>query len=456
MQLRLKNSLWIFFGALLPVGLLIAFLSFRTSRPNVVILVSDALRQDHLMCYGYERDTSRFIDSVLEEAALFQFAYAQSPSTKPSIASLFTSRFPNQHKVLYNKEKLPSTHTTLAEILKKEGYATAGFIENSVIDERFGFNQGFDRWILDAKRHKPGDKESKARRTNNFQRETANFDEEIVFWIRSNRNQRFFLYVHYIDPHNPYHAPEGYRDYYSQENGPTGEQLKVGSRWDEKVTILVDKYDEEIRYVDDRFGFLIDEMKRLRLLDKTVLVFLSDHGEGFSEHGYLHHSYGVYGELINVPLMIRYPKALAPSTYVLPVQHVDLLPTILDLVNIDSQPYSPSGTSIISRLKNKRQTQQEEVILSEHLRTGWGTPQRAVIFDGWKLITDLDSDACRLFKTVDDPHDREDLSGSNPQMVKKLRAMLDRKLRAFDSSPQPEKVDLDPQLEQSLKSLGYF
>jgi arylsulfatase A-like enzyme len=422
--------------------------------PNLLIVVSDTLRRDHLGCYGYDRPVSPEIDAFANDSAVFDFAFAQTPSTKPSIASLFTSLYPSQHRVVYNENALPDEYATLAEILRDRGYATAGFVENPIIGEQeFGYTQGFDFWALDRQRH-----------TDDLSLQVEPrkpWETRILEWIASPRHRPFFFYVHYIDPHYPYRAPDGYFGRFHERAGESEveEKLFVGSGHKNgkmSMSERIGRYDEEIRYVDDRFGRLIETLRRRDLYDDTIVMFLSDHGEGFAEHGYLHHSSTVYGDLVNIPLILRYPSGLAPGRYAGPVQHIDVLPTLVDLLGVDTSRDGFEGRSILEVVDGDSTS--NRAVMVEHLREGWGITQRGLILDPWKLVVHLESGKRELFDSRSDPLDLHDLSRNPAHRDIKLRLgeLLDDRLAGLDAHADPDTVPLDEETRERLESLGYI
>jgi arylsulfatase A-like enzyme len=408
-------------------------------RVNVVVVAADALRRDHLSLYGYERPTSPELDRFAADALVFERAFAQAPSTKPAIASLFTSRFPSQHRAIDNEDALDPSLPTLAELLQRAGYRTGAFVENPIIGAEFGYQRGFEDWAQDARRHR-----KRARASERMQ----DIDGAIALWLGRHRREPFFLYLHFIDPHSPYAAPPPYLGRFGA--GEVDERtLKVGDapRGDEREAQA--SYDEEISYIDARFGALIAQLRELGLLDSTAVVFLADHGEGFGEHGYIHHSRSVYSDLVDIPLVIRFPARVASGRSDRLTQHVDLAPTILDLVGIEAPP-GFEGTSLLVPPDAERS------LFIEHLRGGWGTRQRAVVRGRHKLVRDLDSGRVELFDIASDPHDRHDLlPRADAQLVRELTAQLDAHAARATGAPAPQ-VPLTDETRSALEALGYL
>ena len=400
---------------------------FGQRPPNVVIVLSDTLRRDHLSHSGYDRLTSPNLDAFAADATLYTNAFAQSPSTKPSVTSLFTSLYPSQHQVISNKDAVPNSYVMLAEILKTHGHATAAFVENTVIGAQFGFSQGFDDWTFDDTRHF---------RTDQTMDE---FDESILSWLSAKRDDPFFLYVHYIDPHSPYDPPRPWRRKFHQESGGRARR--------------VNRYDEEISYVDHRIGRVLDQLDSLGLRDNTLVIFLSDHGEGFREHGLYEHSYSVYAELINIPLVIRYPGGSAPRRIEDFVGHVDLLPTILDVVGVNREDLPLEGRSLVREDSQEPQVGVDAAVVSEHLRANG--PQRAIMRGDRKLIHDIETDRLHLYDLKGDPLDAHALAGVEDQLAPNLHRELVQRVAKMRRQRDADQIELDEDTLKALKALGY-
>jgi len=417
MTLKISRTiLAIFFIPVISIIFVIYFKINTPNRPNVIIVVSDALRKDHLGCYGYPRDTSPHIDAFAKTATLFKNAFAQAPHTKPSIASLFTSRYPSQHNTKYHEEFLSSTLVTLAEVLSERNYRTAGFVENIAVFKPGNYSQGFSDWAVREswpriREHGKGNDNS-----------TEEFDNKIFSWLEKNHDDPFFLYLHYIDPHFPYNAPKPFNGLFNDSRQDSEEGTDLAHR--------IASYDEEIRFMDFRFGKLVEKLEQLNILDKSIIIFTSDHGEGFLEHGRFGHGNSVYAELINIPLIIRYPKLFRKGYGERYVQHIDIFPTIVHALKIDTGSFLLEGKSILSK------SDKDVKVFSEQLRKGkrrW-LPQRSIIFRGWKLIHNLPPDTHNthnLFNVREDPLDYENVAGEHPEIVADMRSHISHTLRVF-------------------------
>lgn len=453
-NLTFKLSIGVAFGILFLNC--IAFLNKWYNKPlgpNIIIVLIDTLRKDHLSSYGYWRNTSPTIDSFAKDGILFKNFFAQSPSTKPSTASLFTSKYPSQHNVIYNKDALASSFVTIAEVLKEKGYKTIGFNSNYVINSNFNFNQGFDEWI------EFGSKEVKKIKAKKI---TA----QLIPWVEKNYDNPFFLYIHYLDPHSPYQAPEPYKNFFDRtyRGNVTGSHKdlrnpKFFQKYQNELKHLISLYDNEIRYVDSEIKKLFDKLKELNILDESIIILTSDHGEGFLEHGRFFHSYSIYSELINVPLIIRYPKLFKPGQLSnIYTQHIDIFPFLLEALGVESSRYNFEGTPLIFNITKMDPdiTQKTPEVLSEHLRKN-NNAQKSLIYKDWKLIKDINSNRFRLYNIKSDSKDFYDLIHKERQIAlelnNKLTQLEERLKKTKVLSP---KVRLNKQLKEQLKALGYI
>ena len=366
--------------------------------PNVVFVTIDTLRADHLGCYGYDRDTSPFIDSVATGGTVFQDTSAPAAWTKPSTGTLLTGLYPSRHGALYHGSKLqlPEGHQTLAEAFQERGYVTAGFVSNPNVKQVFDFDRGFDLFfdspvkdtvtlacirgtlfgnvLMRLLRHQFNWK---------YENDVMAMNRHVEPWLEKNAQQRFFLYVHYIDPHIPYSPPASYRDDLARDHG-----LVVFNERKEKVGI--DRYDAEIRYTDDGIRELVDALKANRVWDDTVFLITSDHGEEFFEHGVLGHGYSLYQGVIQVPLIFHGPGVPKNTVVTSPVQNVDLAATVLDLADPGVVDTFGDGSSFAAAMTDPNWSSPRPYFLENEFGKD-GTSQRAFVLNGvrsgpWKLV----------------------------------------------------------------------
>ena len=302
-------------------------------QPPIIIVDVDTLRADHLGCYGYQRATSPNIDAFSRETAFFQWAFAQAPNTAPSKASILTGLYPTSHGRINHRQKVPDRFVTLAESLRAAGYATAAFVDGGMMVSGFGLEQGFD--LYDDNGGGVGEIGPKAER-----------------WIRqrlappATRDEPFLLLVHTYDTHSPYEiTPKVFKAAFLDEGDePSAEFRKETSKAMEGVwkaqrrgstarltptelEYAVALYDGGILHVDAWFGEFVGYLKAVGVYDQAIIVFISDHGDEFQEHGGLFHE-RLYATVTRIPLMIRFPgQNIVGSFEQMPVgRHSELPP----------------------------------------------------------------------------------------------------------------------------------
>jgi arylsulfatase A-like enzyme len=330
----------------------------------VVLISLDTLRQDHLGCYGYGRDTSPNIDRFArEDAVVFEAAYAQAPYTLPSHMSIFTGLYPEAHGVLTSRvadatrrvAKLPSGIPTLGEAFKAQGFRTTAFTDGFLVSGKYGFARGFDEYRDEWKRKLED---------NGFRK----FGKAVLRWIRWHSDEDFLLFIHTYDTHSPYPAPEPFRSRFANE--PPGRELPPASmiyaslldvhdnlelQQYESLQDLVDVYDGSIAFVDHEVGKIFDLLKREGLWEDAVIAITSDHGERFLENGLMiGHGLGLSNEEVLIPLILKLPgSAHAGQRVDHIVESVDIMPTLLAAVGIPEPP-DLHGQNLIAGLEEGR------------------------------------------------------------------------------------------------------
>jgi arylsulfatase A-like enzyme len=321
-------------------------------RPNILVIVIESLRADRVGCYGTHRDLTPFLDSLAEHGNIFWNAYAQSSWALPSMASLWTSRYPWQHGVNALNSVLSDTEPGLAKVLKRHGYVTGGFSANSMLSASLGFAQGFDRYRTFAQPPKTSDALPKI--------SGDRVSQEALAWLDSVRAKSAapaFLYLHYTEPNFPYVPPKVFFDQIlAKRPDPLAERRVVydmfyihRNRWRQTdgatVAVLRDMYDGEVMHIDSLLRQLFSDLKSRGFLDHSIVVITSDHGEAFLEHGSTFHGKTLYDELIHVPLLLLISGQSARVDIRQAVSLLDLGPTLLDLIGI-SAPRSFEGGSL--------------------------------------------------------------------------------------------------------------
>ncbi len=307
-------------------------------RPNIIVLTVDTLRADHTSMHGYHRDTTPVINAFAKSAMVFDNAVVSRGSTRPSYASMLTGLYPYRHGIYNSQGVLSDTLVTLPKVLKKAGYHTAAFVGNFVlVGELSGCDQGFDVYddrIEQQELNRP-----------NYERTAAATLKATLEWLETKPPEPFFLFTNFVDPHGPYMPPEKFRELYKSGKKRILNEKQIFKYQRVKGSLnyydYVDRYDGEIRYVDEALGQLIEELKKRELWDDSLIIFTADHGESMGEHGvFFEHQYYIWEETVRVPLAIRLPRDSSGSDIVTPgrIQSVcspmDMMPTILSYLNV--------------------------------------------------------------------------------------------------------------------------
>jgi len=338
--------------AILIAAILFLFIINKTGsisqypNANVILIVVDTLRADHLGCYGYSRNTSPEIDKLAKEGIIFKNMFAQSSWTKPSTVSILSGLYPQNHGANTHKGILSGEVNLLSEILDKHGYRSYAFVANSIVSGIFGFEQGFKKFFI---LKKEVNKRIIHSRSDGVNKTLLPFLQQ----LEDTSNN--FIYIHYIDPHEPYtpkekHFSKSNKITFSNDFFHSGVFFSMNEVEQNKaIKEMIDAYDDEILYNDKMIGKLIKTLKEKNMYSNSIIIITSDHGEEFFEHGGFLHGRSLYGELLKVPLIIRLPDKINKTIDKIANQ-VDILPTILALLEIPI----PNGIDGIDLLNNKK------------------------------------------------------------------------------------------------------
>lgn len=411
------------------------------SECNVVFVSFDTLRADHVSSYGYGKKTTPTIDEFAQKGFVFTDAISASSWTLPSSMSWFTGVYPSKHKILNkytllspgkqeisNLNILSPDMETLAEVLAKNGYRTGGFTGGAGVHSMFGYDKGFDVYIDD--------------------RDFAGFEytyPKAIEWIKANKDQKLFIFLHGYNIHGEYTPPGGYDfrfldfKYTGKLTGSKEEEIELREQGmaqgklflsKDDVRFLTAIYDEKIQRADTEFAKFIEEYKKLGLFDKTVFLLTSDHGEELYDHGRIDHGQTLYEEVIHVPLIISIPGVEGEK---IPnqVRSIDLMPTILNMLGIkidDKVKNQLQGIDLVSIIKGQKQ---ELLAFSE-------TDYRYAVFkrslrtvDGWKLITDLETKINEFYNLKEDKTEKNNLIDQQSKISAEIKNKLQVILNAF-------------------------
>jgi arylsulfatase A-like enzyme/Flp pilus assembly protein TadD len=390
-------------------------------RLNVLIITVDTLRADRLGCYGNTHVKTPNIDSLAQRGALFNRAFAHTPTTLPSHTNILLGTTPVYHGVHDNHNFIVREEfLTLAEHLKTSGYATGAFVGAFPLDSRFGLTQGFD--VYDDNYGTSGSQEFSY-----VERKAEVVVGKAVEWLKK-QGGPWFLWVHCFDPHQRYEPPEPFKTEYSDR-----------------------PYDGEVAYVDYSLGKLLDFVRNGRLEDKTLVIFTGDHGESLGQHGESTHGYFAYNSALWVPLVIAYP-GLKPEKIDQPAAHIDIFPTVCEVLGA-RRPSHLQGVSLVPAINGKKLPERALYFesLYPYYTRGWA-PLTGYIREATKF---MDSPIPELYDLKKDFDETQNLAESaRLDKYKAELAELTKKEAYVGPSASGQRADR--QTLESLKSLGYL
>lgn len=403
----------------------------RSSEPlNVVLISIDTTRADHLGCYGNTQVRTPAIDRLASEGVLFEQCVAPAPLTLPSHTTMLTGRLPFVHGARNNGQfRVHEENDTLAEAFKEAGYVTAAEVAAAVLDREYGLNQGFDSYTdVKAARGRSHDR----RHSEHLERSGQEVCDSAIAWLEQHAGERFFLFVHLFDPHQPYLAPERFAAQYP------------------------DPYLAEIAYADEQVGRLIAALDRSAAAKRTLVILTSDHGEGRGQHKEATHGNFIYNSTQRVPLIMRSAGRVPAGRRVSSlVRLTDIAPTALALAGLDpleacqGVSLAPllNGTSADLKLDAYAETLCPRYDFGySHLRALWS--------DGFKYIH---APRPELYDLSTDPDEQLDLAAAQPQRVADMRERLKRLIQDAPRGVAPEKAIMaaTPDSVRAMQHLGY-
>ena len=444
--------------------------------PNVLLITVDTLRADHLSSFGYRRIATPGMDRLATQGVAFERAIAPTSWTLPSLVSIQTGNDPIVHGQITDESVLDPGFVTLAEAFSQKGYTTAAFLTNTYLLAKKGLDQGFE-----AYQHAEDDRYAPTfsglslwefllpirAATHSAQEVTR----RTLRFLDQHKSRPFYVWVHYIDPHVPYgdwyitQHPDYDRDY----TGQTGRvitipmlQQYVRSREvpdAQEIRHWNACYDAEILYLDRQIGRLLDGLDRMGLADNTLVVLTSDHGEEFWEHDFLCHGYTLYNEVVQVPMLMRWPGQLKPGMRVpTTVSLLDLAPTFIDIAGIPT-PQGFQGRSLLPLLRGESVPEQAAF---SHLDLH-DIRMDSNHDDRYDLVRNLNTGYPLLFDAQTDPAQRSDLSRTQIEQVQEFAVKLEQRKnesedmrKALPLSGKDLKIELDPDMADKLKALGYI
>ena len=414
----------------------------KTGDPNIVLIVIDDLRYDHLPFYGYEKNTAPFLEKIASRSAVFDNAFATSAWTAPSTASIFTSLYPFQHRVVQGfvetkqlrktdpkirLNRIPEKIKTIPEILQENGFRTYAISQNINVSRVMGFSQGFEMF----------------KRIQFNSKNEREINDQLIEWSEKIKTGgKYFLYIHYIDPHKPFsmRAP-----WYQKK--------------DDIIADTISRYDSEINYVDS----MIEEMFKLfEWNSNTMLIVTSDHGEEFWDHDRTGHSRTLYSEVIKVPFLIYFPEKDRMYKRINEnISSIDILPTIRSYLKIEKRELE-EGVSLMPLIQKEKDVLKSRYLFS-HLNRKANKKKfkgeftvRATIYKNWKYIS-VNNARRELYNLKTDPEESINLINEYPVISDDMAS----KFSAFEEHCKKYKresvnIKLNKKRLEELKIQGYW
>lgn len=445
------------------------------NRPNIVLVMVDTVRADHLDLYGYEEETAPNITALAEESVTFRNAFAQASWTRPSVATILTGRYPSSHQTTTKPDALPDEVETLSEVLRTNGYTTGGIVTNFNLAPYFNFHQGFDTYeFLEPERLLWADDNSsklaiyelvrrvvvripRPLRPEQFYQDAEVTTDSALEWIqgRPAEGAPYFLFLSYMDPHDPY--------FRRPLDGHAVGRSFLGHPPPEMAEEILELYDGEIRYWDEHFGRLMDALRQRPDWDNTMVVVCSDHGEEFNEHGGWYHGTTLYDEQLRIPLLVRLPNSeLGGTDENSWAGLIDIAPTVARLAGATVPEGMSQGADLFTGLAGsgpRRVMYAEEDHEGNRIRSvRYGNDDQE-----WKFI-EANADNPRrlpeheLFEMRSDPGEEQNRAEDESEELTNSQGILGRAREAASQGAVSRSAlgAIDAAACEQLRALGYM
>lgn len=445
--------------------------------PNVVMFLIDTLRADHLGAYGYDKPTSPNFDALVKESVFFENAISAEGWTLPSVPSIFTSTFPCEHNLIIDRTQLSEALETLPQRLQRGGYFTTSYYANPYLGVVTGLSRGFD-----------------------FARRVPYADGETVqAWLKERPDKPYFLYIHNLEPHDPWKSPPRYAkkfgsatpaearrisrlivkykslmraDWEGERGAGVTDNTKQQDLYLSQLHKMLDAhialYDGAVNQADERLGSVIETLKTTGQWDRTLFIVLADHGEEFNDHGAYIHGQSVYQELIHVPLLVKLPAGQYAGKRVSdPVGLVDLMPTIMEIISKPELANGARGGSLMPFIRGERQRAADEIVVTsvrinvKKFYKPWadtrGNINVAMRMGDWKGIWNKDHDTVELYDLAKDPHELHNLAAKETNLAARMREVATKFFTDCAANQKPAKpVEMSESERHELEALGYI
>ncbi|HEU5182132.1 MAG TPA: sulfatase [Candidatus Polarisedimenticolia bacterium] len=436
---------------------------------RIILLSVDTLRRDAVSALSPGSPATPAIDALARDSVVFERAYSPAPWTLPAFVSMMTGVPPAVHGVRTPKLRIPETLPTLAEKLRDAGYRTAAIGHNPWLRPEHGMARGFLGYDIC-----PRDEHGSSLGSRILARlepmrlkpslTTPELTDLAISWVRAHRREDFFLWVHYLKPHGPYEPPPAYRPHDRPPEGMGYSFGSAGIRTGSRVLTAAQRpwvrqlYDGEVRFVDDNLARFLAELQRLGIYDDTLIIFVSDHGEEFWEHGGCDHGHSLYDEVTRVPMFFKLPGAREGRRRSDLVTTGSLMPTLLDLIGEPAPPESSSYGSLRSLLDGSGEWIPRPVMSSALL---YFEERQSAVFEDFKYVRTPGSRSEAIFDLATDPREQHDIAASSPDRLRLGRAAFAEQerrclaLRDHFGIRGSFATELKPEAIEQLRSLGY-
>ncbi|MFQ5458668.1 MAG: sulfatase [Myxococcota bacterium] len=437
------------------------------ARPNIILITIESLRADHVGAYGYQRDTTPALDALSAEAVTFDRAYSVTSWTLPSHASIFTGMYPTAHQVQKPFDRLDGSYQTLAELLQRGGYQTAGIVSGPFLRATHNLNQGFEIYDESAI-------EGTSFAASHETVTNPRVEERVKNYLTKGRDPErpFFLFIYLWDPHYDYIPPPPYDQMFvpaSAEKTDVRHYESPGA--DHKILpeaqlqYVISQYDGEIRWTDELLGRLWYLLRELDLWDRTGIIATSDHGEEFFEHGVKGHKNNLYVQSLHVPLIVKAAGSEAPRRDARVVNLIDLYPTLLAMAG-QAVPASNQGSSLLAPAAEPPPPVFFELEKTSFYPEAAGDAVRedteswlAAIDGDYKMVARSTERRPELFDLANDPEELHPLGGGYLEkaldLSHKIKAHQVEMIAIAAGFGKEGPAELTPDQIERLRALGY-
>lgn len=414
---------------ILLIIILILIITNLSKETNIILITIDTIRDDYISCYPPYKDYTPHIKEFCKDSIIFRNAYTPVPQTLPSHVSIFTSLYPNRHGVYSNSVfKLSADVMTITKFLKSNDYETGAVVAAYILHSRYGLSEKFD--IYNDKM--PSDYIMPSQSAQITADEVTKRSIEL---LDNFKQKKFFIWVHYFDPHAPYSPPLKYRQKYTNA------------------------YAGEVAFVDDEIGNLFSFLKKNNLYDNSLIIIIGDHGESLGEHGENGHGYFLYNTTLKIPFIIKFPHSQFKNKIISQeVITLDIFPSLCNFLNYDCSSFNLQGKSLINLISNGKSN---NVLIHQSIFAGTKVPEIdfgwaplfAIMKNGWKYI---ESPEPELYNYQNDPKEENNLYNTNQELKNKLSKELTIWLAKQKEKEIDSKIKVDPESMEKLQALGYI